>query len=100
MPSAASCDQRPQVVDVRVHATVRDEAQQVHVAAARARAREGADEGRVLEERPSATARLTRTRSWSRTRPEPIVRCPTSEFPIWPGGRPTASPDATSVVCG
>ena len=29
-------------------------------------------------------------------RPEPIVRCPTSEFPIWPAGRPTASPDAAS----
>ena len=27
-------------------------------------------------------------------RPDPIVRCPTSELPIWPGGRPTASPDA------
>ena len=25
-------------------------------------------------------------------RPEPIVRWPTSELPIWPGGRPTASP--------
>ena len=34
------------------------------------------------------------------SRPEPIVRCPTSELPIWPGGRPTASPEASSVVCG
>src|SRR6267378_1279057 len=26
--------------------------------------------------------------------------CPTSEFPIWPGGRPTDSPHVTSVACG
>src|SRR5207248_3644448 len=44
--------------------------------------------------------RLNRCRSWSRTRPEPIVRWPTSELPIWPGGSPTALPDASSVVCG
>ena len=49
---------------------------------------------------PSSIAWLTRWRSWKRMRPEPIVRCPTSELPIWPGGRPTASPDAWSVVCG
>src|SRR4051794_564517 len=49
---------------------------------------------------PSAIARLTRCRSWSSTRPEPIVRWPTSELPIWPGGTPTASPEALIVVCG
>ena len=49
---------------------------------------------------PSRTARFTRWRSWSRTRPLPIVRWPTSELPIWPGGRPTASPEASSVVRG
>ena len=43
---------------------------------------------------------FTRTRSWNRTRPEPIVRCPTSEFPIWPSGSPTAAPDASSCACG
>src|SRR6266511_3331998 len=33
-------------------------------------------------------------------RPEPIVKWPTSELPICPGGRPTAAPEASSVVCG
>ena len=33
-------------------------------------------------------------------RPEPIVRWPTSELPIWPTGSPTASPDAASCACG
>ena len=42
---------------------------------------------------PSATARFTRARSWSRILPDPIVRWPTSEFPICPDGSPTASPD-------
>src|SRR5205085_7062021 len=27
-----------------------------------------------------------------------MFRCPTSELPIWPGGSPTARPDASSVV--
>ncbi len=49
---------------------------------------------------PSATASDRRTRSWCRCRPAPIVRWPTSELPIWPSGRPTARPDAASVVCG
>ena len=49
---------------------------------------------------PSSIDLLTRIRSWNRTRPEPIVRCPTSLLPIWPGGSPTDSPDASSVVCG
>ncbi len=49
---------------------------------------------------PSATATFTRIRSWKSTRPEPIVRWPTSEFPIWPSGSPTAGPEAASVVCG
>ena len=25
--------------------------------------------------------------------------CPTSELPIWPSGRPTASPDASNLEC-
>ena len=67
----------------------------------RSRARSNAATSCGLSKKaPSAIARLTRWRSWSSTRPEPIVRWPTSEFPIWPGGRPTAAPDAPSVVCG
>ena len=49
---------------------------------------------------PDSIALFTRTRSWKRMRPEPIVRWPTSEFPIWPSGRPTAGPDASSCACG
>ena len=49
---------------------------------------------------PSSIARVTRTRSWKRIRPEPIVRWPTSELPICPSGRPTAAPEAASCVRG
>ena len=49
---------------------------------------------------PSAIAWLTRSKSWYSRRPAPIVRWPTSELPIWPGGSPAASPEASSVVCG
>ena len=49
---------------------------------------------------PSAQARLMRVSSWYTTRPAPMLRCPTSELPIWPSGRPTASPEASSRVCG
>ena len=45
-------EQRPEVVDVRVHAALRDEAEQVHRAAALAGATEGADERLVRHERP------------------------------------------------
>ncbi len=41
-----------------------------------------------------------RTSSWSMIRPAPMVRCPTSLLPIWPSGRPTAGPQAVSVVQG
>src|SRR5687767_40026 len=33
------------------------------------------------------------------TRPAPMFMCPTSELPIWPAGRPTASPEVCSFVC-
>ena len=68
-------EQRLQVLDVRVDAAVRDEAEQVDVAAARARALERAEQRRVLEaaSRPRI-ATFTRCRSWKRIRPEPIVR--------------------------
>src|SRR5450759_949197 len=29
-----------------------------------------------------------------------MLRCPTSELPIWPGGSPTAGPDASRAPCG
>ena len=43
---------------------------------------------------PSAMAASIRGRSWSTGRPAPRLRWPTSELPIWPGGRPTASSEA------
>ena len=49
---------------------------------------------------PSAQARLMRVSSWNTTRPAPMLRCPTSELPICPSGRPTASPDASRRVHG
>jgi len=39
------------------------------------------------------------TKSLSLILPAPIVMWPTSELPMNPFGRPTASPDAFSVVC-
>ena len=47
-----------------------------------------------------ATARLIRGNSCITTRPAPILRCPTSELPICPSGRPTSSPDVCSRLCG
>ncbi len=49
---------------------------------------------------PSRMARSTRSRSWGTIRPAPRFRCPTSELPISPAGRPTASPEASSSVHG
>ena len=48
---------------------------------------------------PSAQARFIFTRSWYTMRPAPILRWPTSEFPICPSGRPTSSPQAMSCEC-
>ncbi len=59
--SGAMREQRPQVVDVRVHAAVRDEPEQVHAAAAGERRLER----RVLERASRRRPRwFTRIRSW------------------------------------
>ena len=49
---------------------------------------------------PSAIASSIRARSCFTTAPAPRFRWPTSELPIWPGGRPTSRPEVESVVCG
>ena len=49
---------------------------------------------------PSSTALSIRARSCGTIAPAPRLRWPTSELPICPSGRPTASPFAVSVVCG
>ena len=54
----------------------------------------------VLASVPSRTAASIRARSCGTIAPAPRLRCPTSELPICPSGRPTASPFAVSVVCG
>ena len=67
----------------------------------RSRARSNAPtSASFVKNSPVSSARLTRMRSWKTMRPAPIVRWPTSEFPIWPSGKPTSFPDAPSVVCG
>ena len=63
-------------------------------------AREGGPQRRVLEEGAVLDRAVDPLQVLVETRPEPIVRWPTSELPIWPGGSPTASPEASSVVCG
>src|SRR2546426_2820230 len=49
---------------------------------------------------PDSMACEMRTMSCGTTRPAPRFRCPTSLLPIWPSGRPTASPDVLSSVRG
>ena len=49
---------------------------------------------------PSAIAASMRGRSCRTGRPAPRLRCPTSELPIWPGGRPTSPSEAPSVEWG
>ena len=41
-----------------------------------------------------------RGRSCITSRPAPILRWPTSELPICPGGKPTSSPDVRRKACG
>ena len=91
----------PHVVDVRVNPAVGDKSEQVNVRVALPGPRRKAEmRASFSKNDPSSIALLTRTRSCKRMRPEPIVRCPTSEFPICPAGNPTAAPEASRVVCG
>ena len=65
----------------------------------RARAQAARSAGRSKNE-PSAMAASIRGRSWRTGRPAPRFRWPTSELPIWPAGRPTASSEARRTACG
>src|SRR6478672_1773332 len=49
---------------------------------------------------PSAIESSIRARSCLTIAPAPRLRCPTSEFPICPGGSPTSRPEVERVVCG
>ena len=94
--SGAKLEQRAQVVDVRVDAAVGDEPEQVDAPPAFERRRERrAPDKRAVRDRAVHALQVLQS-----TRPEPIVRWPTSELPIWPAGSPAASPEASSVVCG
>jgi hypothetical protein len=55
---------------------------------------------RCRRSEPSAMAASMRGRSCSTRKPAPRLRWPTSLLPIWPGGSPTASPDASRRQCG
>ena len=101
MPSRRrELEQRAEVVDVRVDAAVGDEPEQVDVPAALLRARNAPAKRRVLEE-VAALDRLVDPH-------EILVDHPARAdgqvadlgVPHLPGGRPTASPEASSVVCG
>ena len=65
----------------------------------RARSNAAANAG-LCANAPASMSSSIRTRSCRTTRPAPRLRWPTSELPIWPSGRPTARPEAASVVCG
>ena len=94
-------DERDEVAVVGVDAARPDEADEVEDAR-RSRApgdrRRGAPAASKNE--PSAIAASIRGRSWRTGRPAPRFRWPTSELPIWPAGRPTASSDARRTACG
>ena len=95
--SGANREQRAQVVDVRVDAAVRDEAEQVDALAALERRAQR----RVLEEasrRRSPGSRASdpgRAGGRSRSSDGRPRSCPSG-----PAGRPAASPEASIVVCG
>ena len=54
----------------------------------------------ALSMSPCAIASLMRGRSCITSRPAPMLRCPTSEFPICPGGSPTSLPDVRRKAWG
>ena len=49
---------------------------------------------------PSWIAWPMRGSSCITTRPAPMLRCPTSELPICPGGSPTSRPEVRRNACG
>ena len=63
----------------------------------RARLRRRSRSAGFSKKLPSAIASSMRTRSCFTTVPAPRFRCPTSELPIWPSGRPTARPQAVEL---
>src|SRR5215813_2289859 len=49
---------------------------------------------------PLAIAASMRGKSCITRRPAPMLRCPTSELPICPSGRPTSLPEVRNKACG
>ena len=79
---------------MRVHAAGRHQAHEVAgAAAAVAGVRSGSCSAGARSISPLAIAALMRGRSCITRRPAPMLRCPTSELPICPGGRPTSLPE-------
>ena len=60
----------------------------------------GTDGISFLKKLPVLISSSMRVRSCNTLRPAPMCKCPTSEFPIWPAGKPTASPQALINVFG
>ena len=92
--------ERVEVLVGGMDAAVGDEPHKVQRRPGRAAAANASFSTGFAASEPSAQARLMRVSSWNTTRPAPMLRCPTSELPICPAGRPTASPDASSLVHG
>ena len=99
--ATAVLQQRHQVVEVAVHATVGHEPHEVERRSLAPGGGQRALDGRIrLQFAPRAIAWVMRVMSCSMMRPAPIVMCPTSELPICPGGSPTASPDVSMRAVG
>ena len=98
-PSRGQLGERDEMPVVGVDAAGADQADEVQPAVRPGRRdrRPRASAGRSKNE-PSAIAASIRGRSWRTGRPAPRLRWPTSELPIWPGGRPTASSDAREAA--
>src|SRR5262249_16238546 len=54
----------------------------------------------ALSMSPLAIAASMRGKSCITRRPAPMLRCPTSELPICPSGRPTSLPEVRTKACG
>ena len=94
-------DHRDEVLVDGVDPAWADEAHEVEASRrARATRTQASFSAALSKNEPSAMAALIRGRSWRTRNPAPRLRCPTSLLPICPAGRPTASPDASSLLCG
>ena len=88
------------MLEVAVHATVRDEPHQVEAPAALLQRREGLLDGGVARELTALDGVGDARHVLLDDAPGADRHVPTSELPIWPGGRPTASPEVSTRAVG